>query len=455
MTHSIRRLKPAILAAAAAAMFSAAAHAGGPGAALTAGAAPAPVRQMIVKFRTGAAPSAAMREVAQSHGVTMAKLRDMALGAQVFKLDRALAMPEARRLAQALRGVAGVEFADADQVLTADFVPNDPLYSSAPQWHYYDPAAGINLEKALEKAQGWNTVVAVLDTGFRPHADLAANLIEGYDFIVDTDVSNDGDGRDADASDPGDWYKLLGIFPIDSSWHGTHVAGTIAAVTNNGIGVAGVAPRAKVMPVRVLGQGGGYTSDISDAIVWASGGTVPGVPKTKTPAQVINMSLGGTGACSEIMQRAITSAGDRGTLTVTSAGNDGFDAIKKNPANCKNAFPVAALGREGGKASYSNFGAIVKLAAPGGDKDEYVWSTLNTGKKQPGEDAYAGYQGTSMASPHAAAVAALVFSKNPALKPKQVAKILVRSTRPFADTCDQCGSGALDANRALGATPAP
>jgi serine protease len=455
MTHSTRRRQPAILAAAAAALLSTAAHAGGPGAAATAGAAPAPVGQMIVKFRPGASPSAALRSVARSHGVTMAKLRNMALGAQVFKLDRALALPEARGLAKALRGVAGVEFADADQVLSADFVPNDPLYSSQPQWHYFEPAAGINLEKALEKAQGRNTVVAVLDTGFRPHADLAANLVQGYDFIIDTDISNDGDGRDADASDPGDWYKLLGIIPIDSSWHGTHVAGTIAAVTNNSIGVAGVAPRAKVMPVRVLGQGGGYVSDISDAIVWASGGTVPGVPKTKTPAQVINMSLGGTGECSEIMQRAITSAGKRGTLTITSAGNDGFDAINKNPANCKNAFPVAALGREGGKAGYSNFGAIVKLAAPGGDKNEYVWSTLNSGKKAPGEDAYAGYQGTSMAAPHAAAVAALVFSKNPSLSPKQVAKILVGSARAFAGRCDECGSGALDANRALGATPAP
>ncbi len=456
MRTKTRRWQPAILAVAAAAALSTSAIAGGLGADQAASTAePEVVTQLIIKFRPGASASSAVNAVAAQHGVALAKLRDMAVGAKVFKLDRQMPMAEARALAKALASVNGVEYAEPDQVLRADFVPNDPLYSSAPQWHYFEPAGGINLESAWNKATGSGVVVAVLDTGYRPHADLVGNIIPGYDFVSDVSTANDGDGRDADASDPGDWHKLFGIFPIDSSWHGTHTAGTIAATTNNGVGVAGVAFNAKVMPVRVLGKGGGTTSDIADAIVWASGGKVNGVPKTTTPGRIINMSLGGTGPCSAALQSAITGAAQRGTLTIVSAGNDSADASTKNPANCDNVIPVAATGRDGGRASYSNFGSIVRLAAPGGSGSEYVWSTLNTGKKQPEADAYAGYQGTSMAAPHVAGVAALVWSKNPSLTPKKVASILVKSTRPFPAPCDQCGTGIVDANAALAATPAP
>ena len=237
--------------------------------------------------------------------------------------------------------------------------------------------------------------MAVLDTGYRPHVDLVGNIIPGYDFIISTAVSNDGNGRDPDASDPGDWTATR-----NSSWHGTHTAGTIGAVTNNSLGVAGVAFNAQIQPVRVLGTGGGFTSDITDAIVWASGGSVAGVPNNTTPANVINMSLGGSGACSSAMQTAINGAVGRGTVVVVSAGNSNIDAKNQNPANCKKVIPVAAVGRKGGKASYSNFGNIVKIAAPGGDLNEFVYSTLNFGTTTPAGDAYAGYQGTSMAAPH-------------------------------------------------------
>ena len=187
--------------------------------------------------------------------------------------------------------------------------PNDPRYTD--QWHYYEAIGDINAEQVWNTHTGAGTVVAVIDTGYVYHSDLDANIIPGYDFISDVSVANDGDGRDADASDPGDWtgfFECGASFGRNSSWHGTHVAGTVAAQSNNNSGVAGVAYNAKVMPVRVLGKCGGLLSDITDAIVWASGGSVPGVPNTTTPADVINMSLGGSGACDATYQAAIDTA---------------------------------------------------------------------------------------------------------------------------------------------------
>jgi serine protease len=435
-----------LLAAAAMSIAAAAASAGGP-AALDRSA-PAPkVSQMILKFRADAVDMAALRAAARAQGVSLSKLRDMAMDAQVHRLDKALSMTQARRLAAALSRVAGVDFAEPDQILQADFTPNDPLYSSL-QWHYFEATGGIRAPEAWDTENGAGAVVAVLDTGYRPHADLVANIIAGYDMISDLSVANDGNGRDADASDPGDWTATR-----NSSWHGTHVAGTVAAVTNNGVGVAGVAFGAKVMSVRVLGTGGGFTSDIADGIVWASGGSVPGVPNTTTPAQVINMSLGGFGACSSTLKTAINGAVGRGTVVVASAGNSAINAKDQNPANCPNTITVAATGRNGGRASYSNFGKVVELAAPGGSGSNYVWSTLNNGTTVPTTDAYAGYQGTSMAAPHVAAVAALMMAKSPAMTPAQVTSTLRSTARAFPAACNKCGSGIVDAAAALAATP--
>lgn len=437
------------------------------GTAGTAQAAAAPVDQMIVKFRSAVrwqdkpAVQAAIERlapVAERHGVTLSALRQMAVGAQVLRLDKPLATRAAERLARELAALPEVEYAEPDRILQA-LATNDPLFSS--QWHYFEPVGGINLEAGWAQSDGSGVVVAVIDTGYRPHADLVANLLPGYDFISSASRARDGNGRDADASDEGDWGRYLGLIPLDSSWHGTHVAGTVAAATNNGVGVAGIAYKAKVMPVRVLGKGGGATSDIADAVVWASGGRVAGVPDTVTPARVLNLSLGGGGACGAAMQSAINGANGRGTVVVVAAGNGdpltgrGVDARNTTPANCDGVITVAATGRNGGRASYSNFGSVVEIAAPGGNGDDYVWSTYNDGKKRPGQDSYAGepFQGTSMAAPHVAGVAALMLSKNPELTPAQVSSILRSSARPFPASCDQCGAGIVDAGAALAATP--
>jgi serine protease len=331
--------------------------------------------------------------------------------------------------------------------------PNDSRYTE--QWDFYETTGGMRVPAAWDKATGTGIRVAVIDTGYRPHADLNGQIVAGYDFISDTAVSNDGNGRDSDAQDPGDWTAAgecgAGQPASNSSWHGTHVAGTIAALTNNGSGVAGIAYGAKIVPVRVLGKCGGYTSDIADGIIWASGGTVSGVPNIAARAQVINMSLGGGGACDTTTQNAINGARSRGTVVVVAAGNEAQNASNSSPANCSGVITVAATNRSGGRASYSNYGTIVDVAAPGGDSGAAILSTLNAGTKAPGADSYAGYMGTSMATPHVAGVVALMLAKNAALTPDEVEARLKSSARAFPASCSGCGAGIVNASAAVDA----
>jgi serine protease len=434
----------------------------------TANAAASTTDRLIVKYRDGSRASvqADFSSMSQAHasvnrmGVQMQTLRRTVGNALVMKLDRRVSVDTAAQMArEIMAGDANVLYAEPDRLMTIQLTPNDSRYGD--QWHYFEATGGLNLPTAWDKATGAGVVVAVIDTGFRPHADLAANLLPGYDFIGDLDVANDGNGRDSDASDPGDAVaagECGGGQPVQaqgSSWHGTHVAGTIAAVTNNSSGVAGVAFGAKIVPVRALGKCGGFTSDIADGIVWASGGTVSGVPANANPAKVINMSLGGGGSCDTTTQNAINSARSRGTVVVVASGNSNQNASNFSPASCAGVISVAATNRSGGKAYYSNFGSVVDIAAPGGDVrssgSNGVLSTLNSGSGAPGADNYAFYQGTSMASPHVAGVAALMLSKNSALTPDDVESRMKSSARAFPATCSQCGVGIADANAAVDA----
>jgi serine protease len=429
--------------------------------------------RIIVKYRAVPASSLAQATQArgadisaQRFGVAVNRLRSTALGAQVLQVDRRLSLAEAEALARDIAASdPNVEYAEPDRILRRTFTPNDTRYNE--QWHYFEATGGINAPAAWDKSTGTGVVVGVVDTGYRPHADLAARLLPGYDFISDTFVANDNNGRDSDASDPGDWINPSECGPGDpatfeaSSWHGTHVAGTIAAVTNNGNGVAGVAFNARVVPARVLGKCGGFTSDIADAIVWVSGGTVSGVPNNANPAKVVSISLGGGGSCGSTTQNAINSARSRGASVVVAAGNSNSNAANFTPANCSGVVTVAATGRNGGKASYSNFGTTVEVAAPGGSGGaNSVLSTLNAGQQGPGADSYALYNGTSMATPHVSGVVALMLSVKPTLTPDQVTQILQSTARAFPATCSQCGSGIVNANAAVdaaigGTTPPP
>ncbi|MFI6809958.1 S8 family peptidase [Streptomyces luteogriseus] len=334
--------------------------------------------------------------------------------------------------------------------------PNDPEYSK--QWDLFESTAGMNVPGAWDTTTGSGVTVAVIDTGYVTHSDLAANIVGGYDFISDTAVSVDGNGRDSNPADPGDWYNDnecgQGIPASTSSWHGTHVAGTIAAATNNGKGVAGIAHGAKISPVRVLGKCGGYDSDIIDAITWASGGTVSGVPANTNVAKVINMSLGGGGACSSATQSAINGAVNRGTSVVVAAGNENQNVSNASPANCNNVIAVAATNRAGSRASYSNYGSLVDIAAPGGETRTStangILSTLNSGTKTPSSENYDYYQGTSMATPHVAGLAALMKSANSALTPAQIESAMKANARALPGTCSGgCGAGLADAAKTV------
>jgi len=431
--------------------------------------------RIIVKYRNTSALAAAAGQAAQLRGtdlpaarlgVTMNRLRATALGAQVLKADRRLSLSEAEQLARDIvASDPNVEYAEPDRILRHTLTPNDPRYNE--QWHYFEAAGSINAPPAWDKSTGTGVVVAVIDTGYRPHADLAGAFLPGYDFISDTFVANDGNGRDTDASDPGDWINPGECGPGDpaafeaSSWHGTHVSGTIAARTNNSLGVAGVAFNARIVPARVLGKCGGFTSDIADAIVWTSGGTVSGVPANANPAKVLSISLGGSGACDTTTQNAINSARSRGASVVVAAGNSNANSANFTPANCSGVVTVAAVGRNRGKASYSNFGATVEVAAPGGSGGvNSVLSTLNAGSTSPGADSYALYNGTSMATPHVSGVVALMLSVKPSLTPDQVTSILQSTARAFPATCSQCGAGIVNASAAVdaaigGTTPPP
>jgi serine protease len=423
--------------------------------------------RLIIKYRSGAGlaterAQAALRVAANRQGLQMGLLRHMASGAQVLRTSRRMSQEEAWLVARSLRdGDPAIEYAEPDLLLKPALVPNDALL--AQQWAWSDATGGVRAPAAWDRSTGAGIVVAVIDTGVRAHADLAANLLPGYDFITDTFVSGDNNGRDADASDPGDavtaGYCGAGAPASNSSWHGTHVAGIVAAVANNASGVAGLAYQAKVLPLRVLGRCGGYSSDIADAIVWAAGGTVSGVPANPNPARVINLSLGGSGSCGLATQNAINTARARGAVVVVAAGNDNANASTATPANCTGVVTVAATGKSGGKASYSNTGANVSLAAPGGDAGAGILSTLNAGSTQPGADNYVAYMGTSMATPVVSATAALVLAAKPALTPDQVAALLKSTARAFPAACSGCGTGIVDAGAAVaqaaGSTSAP
>ncbi|WP_152983969.1 S8 family serine peptidase, partial [Stenotrophomonas panacihumi] len=246
-------------------------------------------------------------------------------GKHVVAASQRLDRSQAEALMRSLAADPNVESVSVDRLMHAAALPNDPVLANYQMWHYGTGAGGARVTTAWDSgATGAGVVVAVIDTGATHHADLEANLLPGYDFISDAFVSH----RDTDDRVPGGWdigdYSAAndcgaGAAASNSSWHGTHVSGTIAEVTNNGVGGAGIAYNAKVVPVRVLGRCGGYTSDINDAIVWAAGGHIDGVPDNPNPAEVINMSLGGAHECEEDTQTAINTAVSLGTTVVVAA----------------------------------------------------------------------------------------------------------------------------------------
>lgn len=414
-------------------------------------------------------------------GIALQRVRTLATGAEVVRLSRPLDRVDAAALMRSIAADPSVERVERDARLrhtgvvaskraAPQLVPDDELYAQY-QWHLHDPTGGVDAPAAWDESTGAGVVVAVIDTGIVDHEDIAGNVLEGYDFITDAFISRrETDERVAGAHDRGDWNDDPAQCRVSpSSFHGTHVAGTVAESTNNGIGMAGVAHGAKVLPVRALGRCGGYLSDIADAVVWASGGSVAGVPDNQNPAEVINMSLGGAGACAagSAMQIAIDRAIANGSTVVVAAGNDNGDAADFTPASCAGVVTVGATRIGGGRAGYSNYGARIDLSAPGGggsidgNPNGYVWQNINNSATAPenGTQTYGGMSGTSMAAPHVAGVAALVqaVAESP-LTPQQMRALLMQTARSFPvaiPASTPMGTGIVDARAAVAATEPP
>lgn len=358
----------------------------------------------------------------------------------------------------------------------AEFKPADAYYSK--QWWLWG-AHGANVSTAWSITAGSpNVVVAVLDTGITKHPDLDANVVAGYDFVSSARAAGDGNGWDADASDPGDANSSQ-----SSSWHGTHVAGIIAA-SSNSIGVIGIAPNVKIQPVRVLGSEGGSTADLIAGLRWAAGLSVPGVPTNPTPAKVINISMGTDsptpcrlpGQTLGATEEALAAVKTAGVTTITAAGNFNMPAAYSYPGNCYPTLNVGATNFSGDRAVYSNYSVLdsssgdyvgVDLSAPGGDRTDAVGtpdgtngrilSTVNSGKTVPENPDYGYQEGTSMSSPVVAGVVALLYSVRPNLTFEQVWTVAVQPTlTPFAEgtqcaTKKICGGGIINAAGALAA----
>ena len=484
-------------------------------------------------------------------GVPVARSRQFTPSMHVLFLPKTLYGADLGAALARLRADAAVKFADVDEIRHIDAVtPNDPLFlpsaqASPPasgQWYMNTPSStpvvleGGNTTEdlsATDAVSAWGIttgspgiVIADVDTGIRfDHPDLlraglGGRLLPGYDFVgEDLDpsngtpegtflIANDGDGWDPDPSDPGDWIStsdtsnalFAGDTVENSSWHGTRVVGVYGAITNNDVGIAGMSWGSWVLPVRALGKGGGYDSDIIAGIEWAAGLPVtnpdgPPVPNNPYPADIVNLSLGGSGSCPSVYQDALEQVTGMGVLVIVSAGNGGAPgtaAPVDTPANCSLLVPgvvgVVGLRNVGTKVGYSSFGSGASIAAPagncvqtGGDCLRSIDTTTNAGTTVPGDSGYTNEVnsnlGTSFSAPIVSGVAGLMRSVNYNLTPAQLAARLAGSASAFpagaagVPTCpttdpnsgecacpndgSQCGAGMVNALSAVKAAQRP
>lgn len=400
--------------------------------------------ELIVKFK----PQVSLQSLSRLSVAGIALQQVRPLGMERTYLYRAnLNRADTLAVLRALESRSDVEYAQPNYILSAQATPNDPQYLNQ-RWHY----EAINLPGAWEIETGASSpvTVAVIDGGVvAGHPDLAGKLLPGYDFYSNAADAGDGDGRDPNPEDtsPG------------TDFHGNHVTGTVGAATQNNLGVAGVSWGAKILPIRALSGGNGTLADVADALRWAAGLEVAGVPANANPAKVVNMSLGGAVACTSApaLQQAINEANNAGAIIVVAAGNSNVDASTFSPAGCSGVITVGATNAVGNRAAYSNYGTRIDLMAPGGEPSGLqVVSTLGSGQQQ-----YGGKAGTSMAAPHVAGVLALMKSKKPALTAAEGLSILKETARPLsAAQCDrpsgsECGAGLIDAQAALARLNAP
>lgn len=463
---------------------------------------------LIVKFRDSIEGTAESRARFEQE-LARAGLTSRRVGARARHIDfgRRLGHSEIAPLVEQLQASPHVEWVVPNEREQRLNVPQDPLFAASfagsGQWWLF-PAGGSNANDIEDRRRGvpgvqsaWqttlgtgNAVIAVLDTGITAHPDLGAGVLPGRDFVSTVEYANDGDGWDADPADPGDWVSeadrsanaaLFGDCEVaDSSWHGTVIAGLLAAETSNARGVAAINWNGRVLPVRVAGKCGADVADIVTGMRWAAGlqvhdaGGRP-VPLNPNPARVLNISFGGSAACNAAYQDVIDELAGLGVVVVAAAGNQ--NAGVSRPANCRGVIGVGALNRDGFKSSYSNFGEALTISTVGGDPrligdwgialgDDALLTVSNSGTTGLGFAGYAREAGTSFATPLVAGVIGLMLSVEPSLSAAQIMEGLRRSARPHVVstkiaacspsnpgrcicTTETCGAGILDAEAAL------
>ena len=417
-----------------------------------------------------------------------------------------LADRDATQALAALRADPQVEYVALDHRRYPHATPNDSLFSG--QWYLQTAqVSSVNAVAAWDHELGSNgVVIAVLDTGVLydhpdlERADRGGKLLPGFDFVSGTAQANDGDGRDANPSDPGDWVNdadrsntaFTGCEISNSSWHGTRVAGMVGALTNNASGVAGLDWNSFILPVRVLGKCGGIDSDILAGMRWAGGLHVDGIADNPTPARILNMSLGADGVCEPSYRDVINELTARKVLVVISAGNEG--TVVSSPANCPGVAAVAAIRHVGSKVGFSSLGPEVTIAAPGGNCVNVnggpclfsLDTTSNNGTTTPGSHSFTDQinnnLGTSFSAPIVSGIAALMLSRNANLSTAQMLARLREGARPFPNfvvgdntvqachvpadaqdfqleqclcTTSTCGAGMVDASNSVAAADRP
>jgi serine protease len=476
--------------------------------------------RIIVKWRASASIASAKQVPGTTQlnampalaGMHVESVAQIAPRLELLHLAQPLAAADLQQTLQRLSADPGVEYAVPDRRRWPHRVPSDSLYSS--QWYLQStqPSA-IRADTAWDTTTGSaGTVIAVLDTGVRfnhpdlGHAEQGGKLLAGYDFIAGESstsfvVANDGNGRDSDPSDPGDWIDAsdqqnpqFANCPIgDSSWHGTRVSGIIGALTDNGIGMAGINWNTWILPVRVLGKCGGFDSDILAGMRWAAGLSVSGVPDNPHPANIINMSLGADGDCPQPYVDVVNELTAHGVVVMASAGNDG--TFVDSPANCPGVMAVVGLRQAGTKVGFSSLGLDAGIGAPGGNCINTapgsaclfsINTTSDSGRTTPAGPIYTDQfnfsVGTSFSSPIVAGAAGLMHAVNARLPPALVIARLKESAAPFSTTSDStpqppvchvpvnsndvqdtecicttqtCGAGMLDAPAAVDAAERP
>lgn len=467
--------------------------------------------QIIVKLKdSGKARvmnAETMQTLSESAQAKLAFKRTTGDGAKVLFLDQASSPQAMEKMVRRLYARSDVEYAEIDykRYPTAFPVdaPDDTLFTNGEQWYLQDNSAdadrgAINAAVVWPQLTGNGVTIAVVDTGITLHPDLnvGGNIIAGYDFISldpDGSASTDGDGtdgRDSDARDNGDLVTAddkatIATFKDDSacsassggksSWHGTLVTGVLAARTNNTTGLAGLVPNANILVSRALGKCGGYNSDLMDATRWSAGLSVDGVPANANPAKIINLSLGGGGACSTTEQNAINAVTAAGAVVVVAAGNEGTDSVSAAPGNCTNTINVGATTRSGGETEYTNIGEEVDLSAPGGSTRPAggpITTIITTTQDKTigfvtdnSTASYARIQGTSFSAPLVSGVIAMMLEKTPTLTPQQIYGTLLANVTTFPTgtassqggdaardcTVANCGAGILSAKKVFDA----